>query len=85
MAAMFANTATMGVAQGQVFGMRSRRRRPPWVSWAGTSRNRYRTPLGSQDAKVLASPVRARRRVHAGQVGDDHDEGEPGLVDAELA
>ena len=64
-AAMLAKTATIAAAQGQVEGSRSRRRRLPWVSLAGTCRNRYRSALGSQEARGLASPVRASRRVQA--------------------
>lgn len=37
---MLAKTATIAAAQGQDFGIRSRRRRAAWVSRAGTCRNR---------------------------------------------
>lgn len=40
MAAMLAKTATIAAAHGQVCGIRSRRRRAPWVSRAGTCQSR---------------------------------------------
>ena len=39
-AVMFAKTATIAAAQGQVRGIRSRRCRPLWVSRAGTCQSR---------------------------------------------
>ncbi len=39
-AAMLAKTATIAAAQGHDSGIRSRRRRAPWVSRAGTWKSR---------------------------------------------